>query len=135
MDNNNNNNNNSNNNNNTLNIRGAKTVPVKSINNKRKSTAIFPILISGELYKLEWFMKAKMKWCLSKYNFPAIFDISFLENYWSNIEKLFSLFKKIAFPNLKTVRHSIGCQDVIVSLCAYNNSAVVIVHHNLVNKF
>ena len=101
---------------------------------------------SSDLYE------GKAKRHLSKYTFPASFDVTFSENHWSNTEKSPSFFNKIVFPDFKNVRKAKGYpdeqmsliimdtfkgqdNDEVAKLCRKNNCALIIVPHNLANKF
>ena len=96
--------------------------------------------------------EGKTKRCLSKYAFPASLDATFSENHWSNTEKSLSFFNKIVFPHFKNVRKAKGYpdeqmsliimdtfkgqdNDEVAKLCRKNNCALIIVPHNLTNKF
>ena len=74
-----------------------KTVPIKGIDDKRQITATFAISMSGEFLPIQVIYEGKTKRCLPKYTFPASFDATFSENYWSNTEKSLSFFSNIIF--------------------------------------
>ena len=129
-----------------------KTVPIKGIDDKRQITATFAISMSGEFLPIQVFYEGKTKRCLLKYTFPASFDATFSENHWSNTEKSLSFFNKIVFPHFKNVRKAKGYpdeqmsliimdtfkgqdNDEVAKLCRKNNCALIIVPHNLTNKF
>ena len=94
----------------------------------------------------------KTKRSLPKFEFPKAFDVTFTPNHWSIYEKCVSLFKKIIFPYLKSKKEELGYpkeqysliimdtfkgQDnaEIKELCLKNGCELVIVPHNLTNKF
>ena len=96
--------------------------------------------------------EGKTKRCLPKYIFPASFDVTFSENHCSNTEKSLSFFNKIIFPHFKNVPKAKGYpdeqmsliimdtfkgqdNDEVAKLCRKNNCALIIVPHNLTNKF
>ena len=129
-----------------------KTVPIKGIDDKRQITATFAISMSGEFLPIQVIYEGKTKRCLPKYTFPASFDATFSENHWSNTEKSLSFFNKIVFPHFKNVRKAKGYpdeqmsliimdtfkgqdNDEVAKLCRKNNCALIIVPHNLTNKF
>ena len=129
-----------------------KTVPIKGTDDKRQITATFAISMPGEFLPTQVIYEGKTKKCLPKYTFPASFDASFSENHWSNTEKSVSFFKKIVFPYFKNVRKAKGYPDEQMSLiiidtfkgqgndeaaklCRRNNYALIVVPHNLTNKF
>ena len=93
-----------------------------------------------------------MKRCLPKYDFPKEFDVTFINNHWLNYEKCIDLFERIIFPYLSqkkkklqypsdqyslVIRDTFKGQDndAMKELCAKNNFELVIVPHNLTNKF
>ena len=89
---------------------------------------------------------------LPRYSFPPSFSVKFTENHWSNTEKSVAFFKEIIFPFLEDTKRSKSYpleqhaliimdtfkgqdNDTLKKLCAENNCDVVIVPHNLTNKF
>ena len=128
-----------------------KTVPIKGIDDKRQITATFAISMFGEFLLIQVIYESKTKRCLPKYTFPASFDAIFSENRWSNTEKSLSFFNKIFFLRFKNVRKAKGYpdeqmslimdtfkgqdSDEVAKLCRENNCDLIIVPHNLTNKF
>ena len=107
--------------------------------------------MSGEFLPIQVIYEGKTR-CLSKYTFPVNFNITFSENHWSNTEKAISFFKKVVIPYFKNIRQFKGYSNEQVSLvimdffkgqdneevaklCRENNFALIIVPHNLTNKF
>ena len=90
----------------TFDVNGVKTVPIKGIDDKRQITATFAISMSGEFLPIQVIYEGKTTRCLPKHAFPANFDITFSGNHWSNKEKAFSFFKKVAFPHFRNVRQT-----------------------------
>lgn len=136
----------------TFDVKGSKTVPIKGIDDKRQITATFAISLSGEFLPLQVIYEGKTKRCLPKYEFPKEFDVTFSENHWSNTEKSVSFFEKVIFPYFKKIRKAAGYPDEqkslvimdtfkgqdnddIAELCKKNHCLLVIVPHNLTNKF
>ena len=136
----------------TFDVKGVKTVPIKGIYDKRQINATFAISTSGEFFPIEVIYEGKTTRCLPKYAFPENFDITFSENHWSNKEKLISFFKKVVFPHFKNVRQTTRYQneqmslvimntfkgqdnEEVAKLCCENNCVLIIVPHNLTNKF
>ena len=89
---------------------------------------------------------------MPKFTFPSNFQVTFTPNHWSNLEKCEDLFKVIIFPYLSTKKKELGYPEdqrslIIMDtfkgqdneemkrLCAKNNCELVIVPHNLMNKF
>ena len=90
-------------------------------------------------------MKAKLKDVYLSILFQPVF-------HWSNTEKSLSFFKKIVLPYFKNVRKVKGYpdeqmsliimdtfkgqgNDEVAKLCRSNNCALIVVPHNLTNKF
>ena len=136
----------------TFDLMSSKTVPIKGVNDKRQITAIFTVTASGEFLPIQLIYSGKTKRSLPKFEFPKAFDVTFTPNHWSNYEKCVSLFKKIIFPYLKSKKEELGYpkeqysliimdtfkgQDNadIKELCLKNGCELVIVPHNLTNKF
>ena len=93
-----------------------------------------------------------IKRCLPNYKFPKEFNVTYTKNHWSNLEKCVALFEKIIFPYLRAKKIELGYpqeqfsltildtfkgqdNEGIKSLCLENNCELVIVPHNLTNKF
>ena len=90
--------------------------------------------------------------CLPSFDFPTDFNVTFSDNYWSNKEKSIELLKKVIFPYLKQAKASLKYpkeqmsliimdhfkgqdNNMILDLCEKHKCQVVIVPHNLTNKF
>ena len=136
----------------TFNPKGAKTVPIKGIDDKRQITATFVISMTGEFLLIQLIYEGKTKRCLPNFDFPASFNVTFSNNHWSNTEKSKELFKDIIFPYLEKVKVNLKCSkeqlsliimdtfkgqdnEAVLELCRKNNCKVTIVPHNLTNKF
>ena len=61
----------------TFNPKGAKTVPVKGIDDKRQITATFTVSMTGKFLPLKLIYKKKTHRCFSKFDFPADFNVTF----------------------------------------------------------
>ena len=89
---------------------------------------------------------------MPKYDFPASFSVSFTKNHWSNTEKSIEFFDEIIFPYLEKVKKEKGFpneqhslvimdtfkgqdNDILRKLSSENRCEIVIVPHNLTNKF
>ena len=136
----------------TFDLKCSKTVPIKGVDDKRQITATFTVTASGSFLSIQLIYSSKTKLSLPKFDFPKCFDVTFMPNHWSNHEKCVSLFKKIIFPYLKSKKEELGYpkeqyslivmdtfkgQDNadIKKLCLKNDCELVIVPHNLTNKF
>ena len=89
---------------------------------------------------------------LPKYDFPVSFFVGFSKNHWSNTDKSIEFFDEILFPYLQQVKEEKGLpqeqhsfvimgtfkeQDngILKEFCSKNRCEIVIVPHNLTNKF
>ena len=117
----------------TFNPKGAKTVPIKGVVDKRQIMATFSISMTA-------------------YDFPKGFNVTYSPNHWSNTGKSVELFQKVIFPYLKNVKLSKKYpkgqmsliimntfkeqdNDIVLNLCKKHFCQVVIIPHNLTNKF
>ena len=108
--------------------------------------------MSGEFLPIQVIYEGKTTRCLSKCAFPENFDIKFSDNHWSNTEKTISFLKKVVFPHFKIVHQTKGFpneqmslvtidtfkgqdNEEVAKLCRENNCVLIIVPHNLTNKF
>ena len=136
----------------TFSFKGAKNVPIKGVDDKRQITATFAISLTGEFLPIQLIYTGKTKRSLPKYSFPSSFSATFTLNHWSNTEKLVEFFEEIIFPYLERTKQTEGYpseqhsliimdtfkgqdNDTLKELCAESNCDVVIVPHNLTNKF
>ena len=136
----------------TFNPKGAKTVPIKGIDDKRQITTTFTVSVTGKLLPIQLSYERKTPRCLPRFELPADFNVTFSDNHWSNTEKSIELFEKVIFPYLKQAKASLKYpkeqmsliimdtfkgedNDVILDLCEKHMCQVVIVPHNLANKF
>ena len=81
----------------TFDVKGVKTVLIIGIDSKCRITATFAISTSGKFFDIQVIYEGKTTRCLTKYDFPENFDITFSENHRSNTEKAVSFFKKLYF--------------------------------------
>ena len=109
--------------------------------------------MSGEFLHIQVIYEGKTTIYLPKlFTFPENFDITFSGNHWSNTEKAISFFKKVLFPHFKNVRQTKGYpseqmslvimdtfkgqdNEEVAKLCREHNCVLIIVPHNLTNKF
>ena len=92
------------------------------------------------------------KRCLPKFTFPRSFHVTYTKNHWSNQLKVTEHFEKVIFPFLDQIKERMAYpkeqmslvimdtfkgqdNDELRKLCMSNNCEVVIVPHNLTNKF
>ena len=136
----------------TFNPKGAKTVPIKGVDDKRQITATSSISMTGTFLPIQLIYEGKTRRCLPNYDFPKGFYVTYSPNHWSNTEKSVELFQKVVFPYLKNVKLSkkypkeqmsliimdkFKGQDnnIVLNLCKKHFCQVVIVPHYLTNKF
>ena len=136
----------------TFNFKGAKNVPIRGVDDKRQITGTFAVTLTGKFLPIQLIYTGKTKRSLPKFKFPSSFSVTCTENHWSNTEKSIEFFEEIIFPYLEKVKiengypeeqHSLVIMDTfkgqdndtLKELCSENNCEVVIVPHNLTNKF
>ena len=136
----------------TFSSKGAKNVPIKGVDDKRQITATFAVSSTGSFLPMQLIYSGKTRRCLPRYDFPASFSVSFTKNHWSNTEKSIEFFEEIIFPYLTIVKKEKGFpeeqhslvimdtfkgqdNDILKKLCSENRCEIVIVPHNLTNKF
>jgi len=133
-------------------LKGSKTVPIKGVDDKRQITATFTVSASGAFLPIQLIYQGKTKRCLPKFQFPKEFHVTYTKNHWSNFEKCVDLFQRIIFPYLQKKKKELGYPDEqysliimdtfkgqdneeIKRLCNESRCELVIVPHNLTNKF
>ena len=106
--------------------------------------------MTGMFLPIQIIYEGKTPRCLPSFDFPTDFNVTFSDNNWSNKEKSIELF--VIFPYLKQAKASLKYSkelmsliimdpfkgqdnDVILDLCKKHMCQVVIVPHNLTNKF
>ena len=136
----------------TFSLKSAKNIPIKGVDEKRQITPTFAVSCTGDFLPIQLIYAGKTERSLPKYSFPSSFLVTFTENHWSNTKKSVEFFKEIFFPYLKDTKrrksyllelHALIImdtfkgqgKDILKKLCAENNCDVVIVPHNLTNKF
>ena len=90
----------------TLNPKGAKTVPITGVDDKRQITATFSIGMTGSFLPIQLIYEGKTRRYLPNYDFPKGFNITYSPSHWCNTEKSVELFQKVIFPYLKNVKVS-----------------------------
>ena len=104
----------------TFNPKGATIVPIKGIDVKRQIAATFTVSMTGKVLPIQLIYKGKMPRCLPRFDFPADFNVTFSDNYWSNMEKSIELFEKVIFPYLKQAKVSLKYPKEQLSLIIMN---------------
>ena len=127
-------------------------MPIKGIDDKRQIIATFTVSMTGKFLPIQLVYEQKTPRSRPRFDFPANFNVSFSDSPWSNMEKSIELFEKVIFPYLKQAKASLKYpkeqmsliimdtfkgedNDVILDLCEKHMCQVVIVPHNLSNKF
>ena len=124
---------------------------MKGVDDKRQITAAFSISMTGSFLPIQLIYEEKTRRCLPNYDFPKGFNVTYSPNHWSNTKKSVELFQKVIFPYLKNVKLSKKYpkeqmsrskdtfkgqdNDIVLNLCKKHFCQVVIVPHNLTNKF
>ena len=81
----------------TFNPKGAKTVPIKGVDDKRQITTTFSISMTGSLLPIQLIYEGETRRCLPNYDFPKGFNVTYSPNHWSNTEKSVELFQEVKF--------------------------------------
>ena len=130
----------------------SKNVPTKGLDDKRQIASTFVVSAAGSFLPIQLIYQGKSKRTLPKFTFPSNFHVTFTPNHWSNLEKCEDLFEVIIFQYLSAKKNKLGYPEdqrslIIMDtfkgqdnkemkrLCAKNNCELVIVQHNLTNKF
>ena len=136
----------------TFSFKGVKNVPIKDVDDKRQITGTFAVSLDGKFLPMQLIYQGKTKRSLPKFEFPKSFSVTFTKNHWSNTDKSVEFFENIIFPFLKRTKQEKGYpeeqysliimdtfkgqdNDTLKKLCSKNHCEVVIVPHNLTNKF
>ena len=115
-------------------------------------TTFFALTCTGEFLPIQLIYAVKTERSLPEYSFPPSFWVTFTQNHWSNTKTSVEFFKEIIFPYLEYTKRSKSYaleqhsliivdtfkgqdNDKLNKLSAENNCDVVIVPHNLTNKF
>ena len=88
----------------TFSFKGAKNIPIKSVDDKRQITATFAVSCTGEFLPIQLIYAGKTEQSRPKYSFSPSFSVTFTENHWSNTDKSVEFFKEIIFPYLKDTK-------------------------------
>ena len=117
------------------------TTPIWGVVNKRQITATFSTSATGEFLPMQLIYSGKTKRCLPNFQFPRTFLITYTENHWSNQTKAIESFEKVIFTYLEKIKVQKGYPKeqmsfvIMRNFCAKNSCEIVIISHNLTNKF
>ena len=129
----------------------AKNDPIKDVGVKRQITA-FAISATGKFLPVQLIYPSKTKRCLKNFRFPRTFRITYTENHRSNQTKALQHLGKVIFPYLEQInlrkcylkeQMSLVIMDTfkrqdkdkIRTFCVKKSCEIVIIPHNLMNKF
>ena len=107
---------------------------------------------TGKFLPIQFIYTGTTPRSLPKYYFSVSFSVGFTKNHWSNTDKSIEFFDDIIFPYLQQVKEKKGLPQVQLSLvvmetfkgqdnvileefCSKNRCEILIVSHNLTNKF
>ena len=65
----------------TFNPKGAKTVPIKGVDDKRQITATFSISMTGSFLTIQLIYEGKTRRCLPNCDFPKGFNVTYSPNH------------------------------------------------------
>ena len=125
---------------------------IKGVDDKRKITATFAVSSKGKFLPIQLIYTATTRRSLPKYGFPVSFSVRFTKNHLSNTDTSIELFDETIFPYLQQVKEEKGLpqeQHLLVTMdtfkgqdnvilkefCSKSRCEIVIVPHNLTNKF
>ena len=66
----------------TFNLKGAKNVPIKGVDDKRQITATFAVSATQNFLLMQLIYAGKSKTCLSNVEFPRSFYVTYTKNDW-----------------------------------------------------
>ena len=133
-------------------LKGSTTVLIIGVDDKQQITATFTDSATCAFQPVQLIYPGATERCLPKYKFPKEFNVTYTKNHWSNLEKCVDSFEKIILPYLRAKKIELGYpqeqfsliimdtfngqdNEEIKYLCLKNNCELVIVPHNLTNKF
>ena len=96
----------------------SKRVEIARIDDKRQITAVFSATMSGTFLPVQLIYQGKMPKCLPSIHFPSDWDITFMDNHWSNEITMLQYLEKILFLYIESTKEKLGL-DV-------NQSALII---------
>ena len=85
----------------TFTERGAHSVPIANVDDKREITGTFCVNISGEFLPIQLIYTGVTDRCHTKVKFPESFHINHSSNHWSTEPIVIEYLKKIIFPYLE----------------------------------
>ena len=100
----------------TFNMKGAKHVPIKGVDDKRQITATFGVSASADFLPMQLIYAGEAKRCLIKFTFPRSFHVTYTKNHWSNQVKVTEHFEKVIFPFLDQIKERMGYPKEQMSL-------------------
>ena len=100
----------------TFNMKWAKHVPIKGVDNKRRITATFAVSASGDFLPMQLIYAGETKRCLPKFTFTRSFHVTYTKNYLSNQVKVTEHFGKVIFPFLDQIKERMGYPKEQMSL-------------------
>ena len=87
----------------TFNIKGAKNVPVKEINDEIQNISTFAVSEVGDFLPMQLIYTENTRRYLPNFDFPRDFNVTFMKSRWSNVEKAVENFEKVIFPFFEIV--------------------------------
>ena len=66
----------------TFNPSGAKTVPIKGIDDKSQITETFAVTMTGKSLSVQLIYEGKPHICLPNFEFPKCFNVTYSANHW-----------------------------------------------------
>ena len=126
--------------------------PHKRCCDKHQITTAFTVSAAVAFLPTQLIYEGATERCLPKCKFPKKFNVTYKKYHWLNLEICVDLFEIIILPYLRAKKIELGCRqeqfsliimdtvkdqdnEEIKSLCLEDNCELVIVPHNLTNKF
>jgi ribosomal protein S21 len=92
----------------TLEIKGAKKVPIAAIDDKRQLTAVFTCSLAGDFLPAQVIYGGKTPACLPKTAFPPTWQITYTPNHWANEQTMMDYVHGILLPFVQEKRRTLS---------------------------
>ena len=104
----------------TFTERGAHSVPIANVDDKRQITGTFCVNMPGEFLPIQLIYAGVTDRCHPKVKFPESFHITHSSNHWSNEPIVIEYLKKIIFPYLEKKRKDLNLADNAKALLIFD---------------
>ena len=83
-------------------------IELVGIEDKRQITAVFSGTMSGVFLRMQLIYQGKTPKCLLSVQFPSNWNVTFIDNHWSNETTMLEYLEKILFPYIISAREKLG---------------------------